>query len=375
MIGEHLDIYTYEYILSRALSHVSNEVDKREGEVIFDAIAPACKEIAKVIEEMKVIYKNTFAETAEGEYLDKRAAEVGLTRKSATYAVRRGYFYTNNDIPFDIPIGSRFATANGKDSITFVATQQLGTGIYKLTAETPGTEGNRYVGDLLPITNVNNLTNATISDILIPGQPVQTDVSLRTEYFDILKQRAFGGNIAHYRSEITDIDGVGAVQVYPVWNGGGTVKCSIITSEYRSAAPALVNDVKVVVDPTDGEGMGLAPIGHHVTITTATEKVINISADITTVSGINPSLVLPLVGAEIESYFLQTRQDWGIADNQNNYSLYIFASQVTAAILRVNGVLNVSNLTLNGQSFDIVLTQNSTLQELPVLGGGYSCVN
>ena len=364
MIGEHLEIYTFEYLLNLALSHVGDEVDKREGEVIYDAIAPVCRELEKLCEELKAVYKNTFAETAKGEYLDLRAGELGMFREPSSSAERKGYFYTDNDAPFDIPTGSRFYTANGGESRCFAATERIEAGVYRMTAEAPGSAGNGYIGNLLPLSNINGLRKAVINETIIPGEDEQTDDSLRAEYFDRLTERAFGGNIAQYRSVITKLPGVGAVQVYPVWNGGGTVKCSIITGDCRAAGQPLVNAVKAAVDPVDGLGLGLAPIGHNVTVVTPTEKVINISATVATVSGVTPAQVKAAVEAEIERYFLSVRMLWGVPDSENNYSLHIFTAQVTAAILRVNGVLNVSSLSLA----DTELAQTAALQELPVLG-------
>ena len=39
----------------------------------------------------------------------------------------------------------------------------------------------------------------------------------------------FGGNIAQYRQWAKEIPGIGGVQVYPVWAGGGTVKLSTVS--------------------------------------------------------------------------------------------------------------------------------------------------
>ena len=40
-----------------------------------------------------------------------------------------------------------------------------------------------------------------------------------------------------------------------------------------------------------------------------------------------------------------------------------------AAILSVSGVTNVSNLTINQSSGDLVLTETAALQQIPVFGG------
>ena len=58
---------------------------------------------------------------------------------------------------------------------------------------------------------------------------------------------SFGGNIAAYRNTILAIEGVGAVQVYPTWKGGGTVLCSILDSELTPAESGLVAQVQKAI--------------------------------------------------------------------------------------------------------------------------------
>lgn len=54
---------------------------------------------------------------------------------------------------------------------------------------------------------------------------------MRIRYFLAINDKSFSGNVAQYDQELKAIAGVGEVQVYPVWNGGGTVKCSVIDTE------------------------------------------------------------------------------------------------------------------------------------------------
>ena len=43
-------------------------------------------------------------------------------------------------------------------------------------------------------------------------------------------------------------------------------------------------------------------------------------------------------------------------------------SRITAAIVSVAGVVNATNVQLNGGTDDLVLTQNGTTQQVPVKG-------
>jgi hypothetical protein len=46
----------------------------------------------------------------------------------------------------------------------------------------------------------------------------------------------------------------------------------------------------------------------------------------------------------------------------------IYAARLIYAILNVPEVANVSNLKINGQSGDVTLTENKTVQYVPVVG-------
>lgn len=41
MIGKYSDEMTFDYIMNRMLESVPDTVDKREGSIIYDALAPA----------------------------------------------------------------------------------------------------------------------------------------------------------------------------------------------------------------------------------------------------------------------------------------------------------------------------------------------
>lgn len=376
MIGDYLDKYTFQYLMESALDNVPDNLDKREGSIIYDALAPACYELAEYYMELKKILENTFASTAHNEYLDLRAAEQGLERYAASYAVKRGDFLTSSGNPAVVPIGSRFSVISDTLNLNYVVTEayldEFGAvvpGAYRMTCEEIGTQGNNYTGPLIPITFISSLKTATLSDLLVPARDAETDDELRDRYFLAVNDKPFGGNIAQYDEELKDIDGVGEVQVYPVWNGGGTVKLSVIDAEYNIITNDFITTLQNMIDPTpQGTGLGLAPIGHAVTVTTPIEKIINITAAVVLESGYTLGQVTPLIEAAIESYLLGLREIWGISDDLNNYALAVYIARINAAVLGVAGVANITGTTINGLASDLILIQDETTQELPVLG-------
>ena len=207
---------TYQNILEQMLAQVPATYDTRETAPIPTALSPAAYQLAGFYISLNQVQMQAFIQTATGQALDYLAIIAGLTRYSASPAVRLGIF----DIA--VPIGSRYSTINGADSINFQATAATtgptqGDYYYQLTAETPGTIGNDYTGPILPITAIPGLNSAQITDILVPGDDEETDEDFRARIIEALNDRPFGGNIASYRTYIMAIDGVGAVQVYPTW--------------------------------------------------------------------------------------------------------------------------------------------------------------
>lgn len=376
MIGNYLDKYTFKYLMESALDNVPDSLDKREGSIIYDALAPACYELAEYYMELKKILENTFASTAGNEYLDLRAAEQGLERYAASYAVKRGDFLTSSENPAVIPIGSRFSVISDTLNINYIVTEayrdEFGAvvpGAYRITCEDLGTQGNSYTGPLIPITYIQSLKTAALSDLLVPARDAETDDELRARYFLTVNDKPFGGNIAQYDEELKGIDGVGEVQIYPVWDGGGSVKLSVIDAEYNIITNDFITTLQNMIDPTpQGTGLGFAPIGHMVTITTPTEKTIDITATIVLESGYTLGQVTPLIEEAIENYLLGLREIWGVSDDLNNYALAVYIARINAAVLGVAGIANITGTTINGLASDLILTQDATTQELPVLG-------
>ena len=170
-----------------------------------------------------------------------------------------------------------------------------------------------------------------------------------------------------------ELDGVGAVQIYPVWNGGGTVKLSIVDPIYGPCSPEFIASVQNEIDPENaageqGSGLGIAPIGHKVTVVTPDEVTINVTANVVLGTNYTKGQVETPIKEALASYIQSLRQSWADATDLNEYSCDVFVSRMSAAIVNVPGVSNVTGVTLNGQAQDIELTENGQIQQLPKLG-------
>ena len=373
--ASYLDTYTFEFILERMLAEVPDSLDKREGSIIWDALAPAAAELAKMYIELKGILINTYPATAVGRYLDLKVEEVGLSRYEATKAVKLGTFIGTDDLPAVIPLGSRFSSVSDTNPINYVVTavyKESGieqAGKYELTCEEAGTIGNNYIGNLLPISNVVELQSATLSDLLIPARDRETDDELYDRFVEKINSTSFGGNVAQYKEWVSAISGVGGAQIYPVWDGGGTVKVSIIGSDYGVASNELISLVQESLDPTpQGQGLGQAPIGHTVTVGTATETPVNFALTIVPEAGYTAEQIKTIITPILSDYLLSLRKQWADNSELNVYSLNLYRANIIGLLITLPQILNITLVELNGEDADISFTETSAVQQLPVLG-------
>lgn len=80
---------TYEAILQEKLARVASSLDKREGSIIFDALAPNSLESAMIYVALDTVLNETFADTASRDYLIMRARNgCGITASACN--LRRG---------------------------------------------------------------------------------------------------------------------------------------------------------------------------------------------------------------------------------------------------------------------------------------------
>lgn len=346
------EIPTYEEILQRCLDRIPNTIDKRQGSIIYDALAPCCVELAQMYIELSGIYDQVFIDTAVGEALDKLVEQNGVKRKDATYALRKGEF---NMV---VPVDNRFSDGEN----TYIVIENIaGTNNSILRCEQAGSAGNSYYGSLTPITYLQGLTKAELTDIIDMGDDIESDEDLRVRYMESVTAPQFGGNVSDYQNKVKSLTGVGGCKVIPIWNGGGTVKLIITNSQGGVPTSSLVNDVQEAVDPNqDQQGLGIAPIGHIVTVEGAEAKKISVSATFTLESGVDPTDIQDSVNNIVDNYFKSLSTNWDKEDN-----LIARISQLETRLLGVAGVLDITNTKMNNSTSNLSLESN----EIPVREG------
>lgn len=315
---------TYENILNDMLSRVTSDVDKREGSVIYDALAPAAYKLAETYFQLNNFIDLVSGDTATGEFLDRVVADYGIARKPATYAVRK--IVTSG--PVDI--GTRW----GINNTSYAITELLSTNTYSATCEQLGEIGNQYSGTLENIDNVSGVT-ATLTDIITSGQDEETDNNLRARFYTYLQRPSTSGNAFNYREWALLVPGVGDAKVFPLWDGPGTVKVLIVDSNMEideSLEPVVSSYIETV-----------RPIGAAVTVDSPDEKIIPISADIILDGTIVYEDVVSAFTAAIVAYFKDLTFE--------TYS--VSYAKIGSLLLSTPGVADYSNLLVNSSTANV----------------------
>ena len=343
---------TYENILNRMMTRVREQypnLDDREGSILFNALAPAALELAVMYTELDIVLGESFPDTASRHYLLVACEQVGID--ISQFDAYAGTF--KGEFNAEVSIGSRWNCDLYNYTVEEYLGQENGYHYYSMKCETVGVAPNEQTGSLLPITEAPvYLTHAQLVECLIEGEDEVEDDDVRKVYFDHVRNNASDGNVAQYKQWCSEYDGIGNVKIFPLWNGVNTVKVSILSTSNAVASDTLVQNFQEYLDPgSEGMGNGVAPIGAIVTVSTATEKAVNVEATIDLKEGYTDTSHLAEV---VTNYFKEISYE----------KSHVPYMGVGSALLNAEGVDGVSDLRLNGGVTDVALAD----EEVPVIG-------
>ena len=144
---------------------------------------------------------------------------------------------------------------------------------------------------------------------------------------------------------------------------GGTVLITVVnSSDFGAVSDVLLNKIQTELDPVQnaGEGLGLAPIGHLVTVQSAKPISVQIKTTLTFDDGYTWSNVKIAAEEAVSTYLMEIRKEWA-----DNTSTIVRVSQIETRILGVKGVLDIADTQINGDAGNLIMSA----YEIPVLGG------
>ena len=311
----------YEPIRERMFERLNEGRDEpytdRPSSAVFNVITPFAWTAAELNELVENLRDQVFVHSAHGKDLDTLGIDWEFPRFEATQALRIGFTRNAAGDMADFPIGSRFMTRDsGVEPLIFtIDSTSEGNVIWR--SEAYGDIGNHYSGDLSLAQHLENLGRASITDehgAYRPGQNRESDEEYRRRFLAFLRFAAFSGNVADYMRFTQAIDGVGQLTVHSVPRGGGSTKIHIVDSQNHPVSDEFVAHVNNKIDPMvrSGAGMGTAPVGHRVFVSTPEWYDVDITMRAVLMSGMTAGQVMTRAREVVERYFVELRQ--GIID-------------------------------------------------------------
>jgi len=350
------DGISFESIMQNMLALVPDTVDKREGSIIQQTLAPTAFTLSVQNSMLGWLVQNLFIDTAEGEWLDRVLLLTGINRKQATKAIKQINTYDSNSQPLNVPIGSRF----GIDNLTYKVVEEITTGQYKAECEQAGVNGNAPTGTILPIDYINNLGSAEILGApLISARDMEDDESVRARAINYIRETPFGGNKASYKIETMGIDGVGECRVFGTNETQIPQKVVLMISDEQGnkASQELISKVQALYDTNNPET--LAPVGADVTVSTSTDIAINVTGKIKVKTGENFEVVKPIAEQAIRNYI----ENISFTDD-----IVYYAKLITEMLNSNSAVVDVQNVTINGLSENVTLIKSWDNYQVPTVG-------
>ena len=313
--------------------------------MIYHACSKCAAQLEEAYLQLASVYENIYPDTADLDHLVLFGQEKGIYIEEATAAVFKGKF----NIP--IEIGSEFSG----DDYDYIVTELLDdiTHTYKLECEETGTAPNGWLGELTPLDDIDGLETAELVELIEPGSEEEDEESYRMRLLDSFEIKPFAGNKAYYIQEIEKIEGVGGVKVYR--REGGTIPVYVISSTHERPDDDVIQRVQEAVDPlqNNGDGIGIAPIGHSVVINGVIEEKIDIDMVLIFDDGYAYEDLKSQIESAISEYFLLLRKEWIEKDN-----IVVRKAGIENAIFNIEGVQDVTEIKLNDLTANITLDEN-----------------
>lgn len=368
---DELDSIDVDDIVEEMMENVEEnhpEIDTREGSIIYDSTAVVAQELYSVIQAVKLIYNETYVDTATLEGLIMRCEERGVEIKNPTCALLQAQF----DLPVNVEDVFTIVDSQMNYEIEELIEEPTAENgmlyFYSLRCQEDGEEGNLYLGHLIPVSDVENsdlFTVAEATEIIISASNGDDEDAIREKYYQSCQTGRFGGNVADYKGNVLTMEGVGGVKIYPAWNGGGTVKCVIISPVPDKPSDDVVYAVQEALDPVTGRGQGVgwAPIGHIVTVEAVTEQPVNIETTIEYKTGWTFEAAKSQIEAAIDSYLKEVNQEW-----QDTECLKVRIAQIESILLNLEPVVDIRDTKINGAEENLTLGPNDIAVRGDVIG-------
>ena len=317
---------------------------KDVGSYAYTLIAPVSYQLWVYYTQLEAMVTMVFPDENSGPWIDRHANMYGIERKEGEKAECEITFTGTSGTK--VPAGKVFLTEDGLKFLLKSETTIPGTGI--LVAESVGMVYNVNENEIkIQQSPLNGLTSWTTTEAL-GGVDPETDASLVSRYYDRLRMPATSGNVYHYQQWAREVPGVGAVKVYPLWDGPGTVKLVLAGDGYTVPDEEIVQAAKDYIET-------VRPIGADVTVEAATALTVSISVSVEKLTGADLEAIKEEFTAKVAEYFKTI---------SFNVRSEVVLTTIGRLLSECEGVYDYTSLLLNGWSENVIVSET----DIPVLG-------
>lgn len=361
---------TFEALQSEMLANTGDTVDTQEGSLVATAISKQAVRLDELYRELDYVNDNMLVDTQDREHLIASGEECGLPIDEGSAA------QLSIVCNCEVETGTEFAAL--ESDYVYVVTDYIGTKEvditdddgeattatwYEYTVESldDGVEPGLYTGYIEPTEYIEDFDEARIEECTKAGVDEEDTEVYRQRRLAWFQIKPCAGNRAYFAECLDDTGLTTGYKIERRQAGDTSVPIYVQGPDYGVPSADVVSQIQEIIDPTanSGQGYGKAPIGHVVTINAVTGKAINVGFTLTLTDGTEYADIQSQVEAACSAYILELQKSW----KDHDY-LVVRLSGFENKILDVTSVLDIANVTINGEAKNIQLGT----YEIPTLG-------
>lgn len=353
---------TAEVILADMLGRVGNEYDKREGSVIYNALAPIAYRLADMYAALDDALDETFPDTCSVDNLNRRARALGIPEQ-----IQAVYTQLRCDVTFgtgftEVPDGAIFAyqgllyeyvetsennTADSENNTAEITVRAVeADAAYNLADDT----------QLIYQGSDGAVTSCTVTATISIGNAGETLDEFRARYMAAVKGAAFDGNIAEYREIVEEATSrtATAIVTYEIKtiDAGNSVymripKLLVIGTDGTAATDVTTTDIESAIAAKSDLR------SDYVTVTLATIDTsdFNISATVTvdTDAGYTLPMIQSAATAAFEELYLKK-----LAAAETTATATYNLADVQRIIYSLEGITAVSAIVIKDANNNVI---------------------
>ena len=333
-------------VLQRIRNSLQNPANRLEGGFCMDNAQAVSEELARLdLMEVKPIPDRVLLDTAEGEYLDRKALDYNETRNPAEAAV--GNLLFTGEPGTAIPIGTE-ALYGSLVFETTTAARISAEGYCEVGArcQTEGTAGNVAAETItvlrVAIDGVKSVTNTAPFG---GGTQAESDDSFRSRILEKIRQPITSGNRNHFIYWAKQVSGVGGAKCLGAEVcGSGKARVIVLSDQYAAPDDVILGNVKAHIEEE-------RQIGAAVTVAAAAPKAVAVEVTVVVASGYSLTDIRQNIQTALQRYVDSVnREDFStpptLKDEGRQSSISYY--RIGDLIFGVEGVADIISYTLNG---------------------------